>query len=184
MKTYIYLVRHGEVYNPKKIWYGRLPFHGLSIKGREQIEETAQHLKNKHIDVIYSSPLLRARQSAQIIRKKLNLPKVHFSKNLLEVKSSLQGSPDSFLLSINYDFYASKEKKITGETIEEISSRMSKFIRGVVQAHKGKHIAAVSHGDPIGIVKIKEEDLTLTIDSLRKDGGTPISLGGVYCLKI
>lgn len=183
MSTYIYFVRHGEVYNPKKIWYGRLPFHGLSKNGRNQIEETAKYLKNKQINVIYSSPLLRARQSAEIIRKKLNLPKIHFSKNLLEVKSSLQGSSDEYMLSINYDFYAAPGKKITGETIKQLSARMQQFSKRVVKKYKGKHIAVVSHGDPIMVVKVRELGLPLNVNSLRQKK-TAIELAGVYLLKI
>lgn len=183
MKTYIYFVRHGEVYNPKKIWYGRLPNHGLSKKGREQIEETAKYLKNKQIDIIYSSPLLRAKQSAEIIRKKLKLPKVHLSKNLLEVQSSLQGSPDEYMLSINYDYFVSAEKQITGETIQELSDRMQEFIKRVVKLHKGKNIAVVSHGDPIVAVKVSAMGLPLSIDSLRQ-AKIAMVLAGVYLLKI
>lgn len=183
MTTQIYFVRHGEVRNPKKIWYGRLPFYFLSANGKLQMENTAKYLADKKIDIIYSSPLIRARQSAEILRKKLKLPKVHFSKKLLEVKSSLQGSTDNYLLSINYDFYSSEEKKITGETIEQLSERMQEFIQGVVKLHKGKTVAVVSHGDPIMIVKVKKMGLPVTIDSLRKDI-VDIELGGVYLLKI
>lgn len=183
MITRIYFIRHGEVYNPKKIWYGRLPFFGLTRKGRKQIEQAAEHLKNEHIDVIYSSPLLRARQSAEILKEELRLNRVHFSGKLPEVKSSLQGSSDEFMLSINYDFYASKENNIIGETIEQLSNRMQKFIKKIVKLHKGKSITVVSHGDPIMIVKLKEMGLPLTIDSLRQ-ADKAIKLGGIYCLKI
>lgn len=183
MKTQIFFVRHGEVSNPQNIWYGRLPRHPLSIKGRSQIEDTAEYLADKNIEIIYSSTLLRARQSAEILKKKLNLPKVYFSKKLLEVKSSLQGSTDAYMLSINYDFYDSREKKITGETIEQVSIRMQEFIDKVFKFHKGKNIAVVSHGDPIMVVKLKAEGLPLTIKFLRQKEKA-IRLGGVYCLKI
>ncbi len=194
MKTQIFFVRHGEVFNPKNIWYGRLPRHQLSAKGRLQIEDTAKYLADKNIDIIYSSLLLRARQSAEILKEKLNLPKVHFSEKLLEVKSSLQGNSDIYMLSINYDFYnrldyrkrndyASREKKITGETIEQVSGRMQEFIDRILKFHKGKNIVVVSHGDPIMVVKLKATGLPLTIKFLRRKDQA-IGLGEVYCLKI
>ncbi len=91
MTTNIYLVRHGEVYNPKQIVYGRLPRFGLSEKGRVEIEKTAEFLSDKKIEAIYSSPLLRARQTAGIIQMRLKLPKIMLLKNLLEAKTSLEG---------------------------------------------------------------------------------------------
>lgn len=183
MKTQIYFIRHGEVFNPQKVWYGRLPYYSLSAIGRLQIENTAKILLDKNIDVIYSSPLLRTRQSAEVIKIKLQLPKVYFSDKLLEVKSSLQGNTDAYMLSINYNFYASQEKKIIGETIEQVSKRMQQFIDKVLKFHKGKSIAVVSHGDPIMAVKLMVTGLPLTIQSLRRKDKA-IGLGGIYCLKI
>ena len=73
MKTIIYFVRHGKVYNPTDILYGRLPRFGLAEEGIQQIEQTATYLKQEAIDVLYSSPLLRAKQTAEIIQKRLGL---------------------------------------------------------------------------------------------------------------
>ena len=63
----IYLLRHGEVHNPDKILYGRLPRYKLSKEGIQAIKKVGQKLKNKKINHIYTSPLLRARQTAGII---------------------------------------------------------------------------------------------------------------------
>lgn len=184
MKTRIYFVRHGEVHNPLKIWYGRLPFYRLSANGKQQIENTAEYLMDKNIDIIYSSPLLRARQSAEILRKKLGLSKVNFSKEILEVKSSLQGLPDAYLASINYDIFASSENKITGETIEDLSQRVQRFIAKLVKLYKGKSIIVVSHGDPIMIVRAKNLSLPIINDSIRFGEKDYIKTGEVYLLTI
>lgn len=184
MKTKIYFVRHGEVHNPEKIWYGRFPFYCLSVNGKLQIENTAEYLMDKNIDIIYSSPLLRTRQSAEILRRKLGLSKIHFSKEILEVKSSLQGQPEVYLASINYDIFASAGNKITGETLEDLSRRMQRFVTRVTKLHKGKRIIVVSHGDPIMIAKAKYAGLPVINNSIRPGGKDYIKPGEIYLLTI
>lgn len=133
----------------------------------------------KNISFIYSSPILRARKSAEIVRRKLGLSKIHFSKELLEVKSSLQGQPESYLASINYNVFAT-----TGETLEDLSNRMQKFVARITKLHKGKNIAAVSHGDPIMIIRAKIAGLPIINDSIRPGRKDYIKPGEIYSLII
>lgn len=168
MTTRVFFVRHGEVNNPDKIWYGRLPGFPLSEEGKKQIEKTAQLLLKENISAIYASPLLRTKQSAEIIGKVLNLP-INYSNNLLEIKSSLQGKTFAYILfrSINLNIFASPKNKIIGETIEDIAKRMQKFIDKIIIKHNGKNIVVVTHGDPIMILKAKIEGLPIEINSIR-----------------
>lgn len=184
MRTRIFFCRHGTVYNPKKIWYGRLPFYHLSIEGKLQIENTAKYLQDKNIDIIYSSPLLRTKQSAEILKKKLGLNKIYFSKEILEVKSSLQGQPEDYLASINHNLFASADNNITGETLEDLFQRIQRFVAKITQLHKGKRIAVVSHGDPVMAIRAKNEELPVTIDSIRPGKGNYIKPGEIYLLTI
>lgn len=180
MKTNIYFVRHGEAVNPDDIWYGRLPGFALSEKGKKEIEQAAEFLSDKNIKTIYSSPLLRTKQSAEIIRSKLNLPLIHFSRNLLEVKSSLQGRSFTYIRSINFNVFAHRGSQIIGETIEEMAKRMQKFIAHVTRAYKGKNIVVVGHGDPIMIVKAMIQGLPIKNESLRPGGEKYIQHGEIY----
>ena len=183
MKTWIYFVRHGEVVNPKNIWYGRLPKFNLSTKGRIEIEQTAKFLSNQNIDLIYSSPLLRARQTAEIIRKELHLNSVFYLNNLLEVHSSMEGKLFSYLRSIDYDVYADPNNKIIGETIEELAKRMKTFIDYVTKIHKGKRIVAVSHGDPIMMVRAIVKGLPIKNASLHPGEENYIKHGEAYLVE-
>jgi len=181
MKTIIYFVRHGKVYNPKNIWYGRLPRFGLAEEGKGQIEQTAQYLTRQKIDLIYSSHQLRARQTAEIIRKKLNLPKINFSKYLLEIKTSLQGNTFDYISTLNHDVFAAPHKKeVVGETIEEVALRMKKFMLYVSKKHPGKRIIAVTHGDPLMLVKALLEDLPIENASLRPGPKNYVKHGEIY----
>lgn len=183
MITRIFFVRHGEINNPKKICYGRLPGFSLSPLGKKEITKTAKQLAKNKIAVLYASPLLRTRQSAKIISKILHLP-IHYSDDLLEIKTPMEGKPKSYVLSntVNYNVFATKENKLTGETIEDVAQRMQKFIDEIKKTYSGKNIVAVSHGDPIMIVKALTEGLPLTLDSLRPIEGM-IGHGKIYAVK-
>lgn len=183
MQTYIYFIRHGEVRNPKKILYERLPRFSLSENGKLEIENTAKELIKERIEIIYSSPLLRTRQSAEILKGRLNLEKIYFSKKILEIKSSLKGTFLADLETTSFDLYGSSLNGVDGETIEEVSKRMKEFIKKITTMHKGKRIAVVSHGDPIMIVKAQNEGLPLELKSIRT-GGFYIQTGGIYLVKI
>lgn len=180
MTTRIFFVRHGEVNNPNKVWYGRLSGFPLSSEGKEQILKTAQFLSKNKIHAIYSSPILRTRQSAIIIGRTLHLP-VKYSDSLLEVKSSMQGKSSLYIFShtVKFNLFASPENKIAGETIEELANRMKKFIARVTKKHTGKNIAVITHGDPIMIAKTLVERLPVGINSIRPIKEY-IQLGEVY----
>ena len=64
METVISFVRHGEVYNPDDIIYGRLCGFRLPEKGNYQAVKAAETLNGSQLAAIFSSPLLRARQTA------------------------------------------------------------------------------------------------------------------------
>jgi broad specificity phosphatase PhoE len=67
MQTTIHLVRHGEVHNPQRVFYGRLPNFGLSDRGQKQAAGAARYLAAKPLAVIYASPQQRAQETAAIL---------------------------------------------------------------------------------------------------------------------
>ncbi len=75
MANTIYLVRHGE--NPANLtneFSHKLVDYSLTAKGIKQAQLTATYFKDKHIHEVYSSPLKRARETAEIIAKEFGLP--------------------------------------------------------------------------------------------------------------
>lgn len=75
----VYLVRHGETTGDvEDRWGGSYDDH-LTEKGRDQLAETAIGLSEKGIEIIFHSPLIRARESAEIISEKINCPIVPFA---------------------------------------------------------------------------------------------------------
>ena len=63
-KTIVHVMRHGEVHNPEKILYGRLPGYNLSDRGRRQADAVADWLVHNDIVYVVASPLERAQQTA------------------------------------------------------------------------------------------------------------------------
>ena len=159
----LYLIRHGQVYNPDQIVYGRLPRFGLSDRGRIQIRATAGQLRSKGIIVVYSSPLLRARQTAAIISNTLKI-KSHISSFLTESGVLPQGKPLAYFKTIEPDLYAGRFIAQGQESIEEILKRMKKFVTLVQVRYGNDSVAAVSHGDPILIFKAWYEDKPFTYE--------------------
>src|SRR4030042_5914413 len=64
----IFLVRHGEIVNHKKIHYGYLPLP-LSPKGKAQAKKVGLFLKKQKIAAIFASPMKRTQETAKIIKK-------------------------------------------------------------------------------------------------------------------
>lgn len=160
--TSIFFMRHGEVYNPKGILYGRLPRFGLSRQGREIVRKTAFELKSEKIEEIYTSPMLRARQTAQIAGSILH-KNIRISQMLNEVRIIFQGMPLSeYRQEIQPKLY-NKELVAQGqETIEEIAKRMMQFLHKIHYRHKNGKILAISHGDPILILVAVTQKLPFT----------------------
>jgi broad specificity phosphatase PhoE len=71
--TVFHLLRHGEPTVFGRI-NGRLPGVGLSARGRVEIAAVAARLATENIEALYSSPLQRTRETAQILSQRLGLP--------------------------------------------------------------------------------------------------------------
>ena len=87
-------MRHGEVHNPDKILYGRLPDYHLSEKGRAQAQAVADWLADRDITYVVASPLERAQETAAPIAERHGLP-VDTDDELIESIEHLPG-PEGF----------------------------------------------------------------------------------------
>jgi broad specificity phosphatase PhoE len=159
-------VRHAEVRNPRDILYGRLPRFGLSDRGREQASRTARFLSSRALDAVYTSPLLRARQTASALTQYHPDVAVHLSRDLLEVRTSYQGEPNS-ILKPGFSFYEPRRAD-EDETMDDVWARMNRFLCRVARRHPGGAVAAVSHADPITILRVGLLGLPMTAAALHR----------------
>ena len=89
----IHLTRHGEVFNPQGILYGRMPGYGLSERGLEMAERVAEALpaKDPHIRALVSSPLQRAQETIAPLARTLDLP-VEIDERVIEAQNDFEGT--------------------------------------------------------------------------------------------
>jgi len=139
------LTRHGETEeNKNKILQGHLPGK-LSELGKEQAKKVALRLKDENIDVIYSSDLARAADTAkEIATYHKNIP-IHFveelrEKDLGEYTGKSWNEIESFDAIINND-YSSQGV----ETRERMTTRLKDFLKEVFAKHKNQTVLFVAH---------------------------------------
>ena len=135
--TTIWLSRHGEVHNPRELLYGRLPRMNLSPEGIRQAEELAKFLAARPLAGVYSSPMLRARKTAERIRlRHPGLDRIRIDSDLTEIRSAWQGEPLTALESIGWDFYA-HPKGQDDESLQMIHDRMLRWLQRMLRRHAG-----------------------------------------------
>ncbi|MFV0496438.1 histidine phosphatase family protein [Mycobacterium sp.] len=88
--TRVHVVRHGEVYNPTGILYGRLPGFRLSDTGAAQAVAVADFLAGRDIVAVVASPLQRARETAAPIAARHGLA-VDTDADLIESENFFEG---------------------------------------------------------------------------------------------
>ena len=170
--TTILIVRHTDVHNPQDVLYGRLPRFRLSELGLRQAERTAQVLAEEPIAAFYSSPQLRARQTARILAQPHPGTRVQTSKLLSEVSTAWQGRPHSELETMDFNFYANPLKP-EDERLEQIWHRLNRFVQRARRRHSGETIVAVSHGDLCILARSGYLGLPIEIASMRRPQAYP-----------
>lgn len=143
--TVIYLIRHGEVRNPDKVLYGRLPRFGLTSRGRMQATAAGQWLADKPVAALFSSPMLRARQTAGCITGQLSHLRVRIDARLNEVLSPFQGQPGALFDARNGDIYTQAGPGYEQPT--DIVQRARRFYETILKRYPDQCVAAITHGD-------------------------------------
>lgn len=152
----IYLIRHGETdQNKVKCLQGRTDIE-LNEKGRALAYKTAEGIKDVDFDMIFSSPLKRAKETAEIIKGERNIP-VIIEERIQEISfGEYEGLcygkehysiPDKEFMN----FFDKPESYVTppgGEAFEEVLSRTGDFLRELAENKKyqDKTILISTHG--------------------------------------
>lgn len=165
LKTVVLVTRHAEVHNPKDIVYGRLPRFRLSERGKVQAEETARFLSVRPVAAIYSSPLLRARQTAEILARYHPAIRLSVARALVEVGSGYEGRPNSIYRQKDFSFYEPLAQE-GDETLAMVCERMLGFLQLIARRHAGETVVTVSHADPITIMRMGLLKVPLTVRNL------------------
>ncbi len=152
--TTFYIVRHGQTdWNVKGIMQGQKDSI-LTIVGEEQAKNVAEELKSVEFDAAFSSDLVRAKRTAEIIALDDKLA-VQTTKLLRErAFGKLEGQPYEAIRSYEQLYLALNDReKISyrvdenSENDEEVVTRMIRFIRETAVIYPAKTVLVVSHGD-------------------------------------
>jgi broad specificity phosphatase PhoE len=150
--TVFHLLRHGEPAVFGRI-NGRLPGVGLSAKGRDEIAAVAVRLAHEKIEALYSSPLQRTRETAEILADRLGLP-VQYREDVIELDfGEWTGlTPDTIRKDERWQLWNSCRSLATvpgGESMREVQDRTVKALFDLRQIHREGTVLIVSHGDVI-----------------------------------
>lgn len=140
----IYLLRHCEYHNPYNTIAGRLPV-ALSEKGKEQAEALKIFFADKNIGKIYSSAVLRTKQTPEIIASG-TIP-IIYDPRLLETYSAYQGYWEKNRTSGGWHSFLHKDE-LGGEGLADIQKRMVSFWKEIT-SNLSENIIICSHGDPL-----------------------------------
>lgn len=151
----IYIVRHGQtIWNKEKRLQGSVDIE-LDEKGRELADITGKAIADKHFDIIYSSPLKRAYETALLIRgdKKTEIVT---DDRLRELNfGSLEGECYEKLREQNthgFKYFFSEPQLYfppqDGETLEHLTERAGDFMENVIETLDNRYdrIMIVAHG--------------------------------------
>lgn len=155
MKTRLILVRHAEAEgNFKRIFHGWSDGE-ITEKGHIQAAKVAERMKGMNIDILYSSSMKRALQTAGYISEVKNLPIIRADK-LKEINGGdWEGEMWDDLPRKWPDEYHTWEnaphlhKMPNGETMAEFQRRLIDEIKYIIVINPGKNICIVTHGTAI-----------------------------------
>jgi len=151
---WLYLIRHAATDNNRArppILQGRRTDPGLSEEGRRQARLTAQALADRPIDCVYSSPLLRARETAEAIAAPHGL-EVEFDDGLIEADvGDWEGrawdevertDPEAYRL---FRDDAAVNPYLGGENLSTVLDRARPALERLMDANLGRTIVVVAH---------------------------------------
>src|SRR5258706_10295499 len=174
-QTVVHLLRHGEVENPTKILYGRLPGFRLSTVGEQMAKAAAQGLAGHDITVVRSSPLERAQQTAEPIAAQFGLP-IAIDERLIESANFFEGKRvgvgDGALRDPrNWWMLRDPFAPSWGESYVAIAQRMGAALESVRQQAEGHEAVCVSHQLPIWVLRRYLERKRLWHDPRKRQCG-------------
>ncbi|OGI77439.1 hypothetical protein A3C57_00725 [Candidatus Nomurabacteria bacterium RIFCSPHIGHO2_02_FULL_33_12] len=151
-----FVMRHGEAENNiKNVWDSKPnSIVKLTEKGKDQVQNSAQGLKDKNIDLIICSPLLRTKMTAEIVADVIGYDKneIIFDERLCEMNPGeiYQGRDlgDFLGLFSNYKDRYIKENK-DGENYQDVKNRVMNALYDFEEKYQNKNILIFSHGGPV-----------------------------------
>jgi broad specificity phosphatase PhoE len=174
-KTTVHVLRHGEVHNPTKILYGRLPDFHLSELGNQMAKAAAEVLAGRDITHVVASPLERAQETAAPFAAEFKLD-IASDVRLIESANYFEGKRVSVgdgAFSNPRHWWVLRDP-ITpswGEAYLVIAQRMFAAVQAARVAAEGHEAVCVSHQLPIWTLRRYVEGKRLWHDPRKRECG-------------
>lgn len=167
MGIILYITRHGQTeWNTQRRMQG-WEDSPLTKTGIEQAKRLGNRLKNSKIDLIYSSPLGRAVDTAKLIRGERDI-RIICDKRIKEIKLGKWEGMNHEFIDSNYkqeinNFWHNPKlyKSIEGETFLQLRNRVKNFLDEIIEKHKDETILIVTHAIALKSIMNYIEDLTI-----------------------
>lgn len=150
----VHLVRHGEVLNPDRVLYGRIPGFGLSELGQRMAETAAESLAGHPVTRLVASPLQRTIESAQPWADRFGLD-INLDERIIEPTNRFEGMrvrvPQTVLNPKVWPWLVNPAKPSWGEPFAEIAARVLAAVEDHWEQTESGELVMVSHQAPIWI---------------------------------
>ncbi|MGB3762166.1 MAG: histidine phosphatase family protein [Ornithinimicrobium sp.] len=170
--TTVHVVRHGEVFNPEGVLYGRLADFHLSDLGREMAQVTADYLAAMDVVHVAASPLERAQETAQPIARAHGLsldtdPRLIEAENHFEGTTIAQGGV--LKQPKHWPYLLNPLVPSWGEPYRAIATRMFAALTTARMQARGHEAVLVSHQLPVWTMRQRLEGHRLWHDPRRRE---------------
>lgn len=164
-------MRHGEVHNPGRVLYGRLPGFGLSEDGRRMTRAAAEHVRSldRPVTGLVSSPLQRTRESSEPFTEVFGLEPV-LDERVIEPHNVFEGRRMKHALvnPFNWRHLRTPATPSWGEPYLDIVARMDAAMRDLWHSTGSGDAVIVSHQLPIWITHLAVAGEPLRHDPRRR----------------
>jgi broad specificity phosphatase PhoE len=155
--TIVHLLRHGEVENPQRVMYGRLPGYHLSVAGRAMADAAADFFSERPVVALFCSPLDRAQETARPVAERLGLDIVT-DERLIEPWNHFEGltfgvGDGSLRRPAHWPYLINPFRPSWGEAYRSVATRMLAVMAEARAAAAGQEAVCVSHQLPIWVTR-------------------------------
>lgn len=155
----VIVVRHGRTeWNDLKKVQGQADI-GLNNKGKEQAKTIAKLLEDKNIDLIFSSPLIRAKETAEIINANRNVPIVYDNRISERDYGEYEGLHRSEFEFNDFWTYSKNMNYDKAENIQVFFKRVYDFLDEIKEKYKYKTLVIVTHSGTSTVIDSYSEGL-------------------------
>ncbi len=164
LKNRYFFLRHGQnIHQTEKkgivyFWPDDNPPCSLIKEGKEEAEKAGELLKNKQIDHIFSSDILRSRETAKIAAEVMGYDpdKIIYDTRLRDLNWGIFGgkTKEEYWNFYNNDRMKAFETPVPdGESWNQCRERMISLLNEIESNFQNKNILIVSHGDPLWLLE-------------------------------